>query len=103
MLSNIVKELIDTENKAKKIIEDAQIEAKKMIEKEQRRLIEVKEKLITDYNEEGQIILRNRIDEAHKKAQEIHDHSEKEKTNLKKDLKDKFDQAVEIVLDQIVK
>ncbi len=103
MLNKIVKGLKDTENDALKIIEEAQIEAKEMIENEKNKLVEIKEKIISDSHEKGKLILKNKIDKAHKKAKEIYEISEKEKTLLKKDIKDKFDQAVGIVLDQIVK
>ena len=103
MLKKIVEELTNVEDEAIKIIEDAQKEAQKMIENERNNQKQIKESVISEFNKKGQDIVKKRIDEAHKKAKEICITAEKEKGNITKNIKDKFDQAVEMVLDQIVK
>lgn len=102
MLKNIVKELSDVENEAKTIVEDAQKEGLKMIEDEKKKQLEAKSLLISECNEKGQKMVEERVDNAHKEAKQIYEKTNKIKEMIKKDTKDKFDQAVKIVLDQIV-
>ncbi|MDY0382224.1 MAG: hypothetical protein RBS20_00535 [Atribacterota bacterium] len=103
MLKKIVTELTNVENEAIKIMEDAQKEAQKMIEEEKNNQEQIKESVISDFNKKGQDMVKKRVDEAHKKAKEIYCATKEEKGEIVKNIKDKFDQAVEMVLDQIVK
>lgn len=103
MLKKIVKELTDIENEAVKIMEDARQEAQDLIEAERNKQNKIKEELITEFNKAGQEMVDERIKDALIKVKEIYNITEKEKKIIEKDAKDKFDQAVEMVLEQIVK
>ena len=103
MLKKIVKELTNVENEATKIMEDAQKEAQKMIEEEKHKQEQIKEGVISDFNKKGQDMVKERVDGAHKKAKEIYVATKEEKAMIVKNIKDKFGQAVEMVLDQITK
>lgn len=103
MLEKIVKELKDVENEAELIIRKTQKEAQKMIDDEKKRQKEIKEKIISDYHKKGQELVEERIKKANEKAKQIYDNSKIEIENIKNDIKNKFDQAVEMVLKQMVK
>ena len=103
MLKKIVKELTNAENEAITIMENARKEAQKMVEKEKNKQEQIKERAISEFNKKGQDMVKNRINEAHKKAEEIYITTKENKDEIIKNIKDKFDRAVEMVLDQIEK
>ncbi|HNR64757.1 MAG TPA: hypothetical protein PKJ95_00525 [Atribacterota bacterium] len=103
MLKKIVEELTDIENEAVKIMENAHQEAQNLIEAEKNKQERIKEELISEFNKAGQEMMNERINNALKKVKEIYNIIEAEKRIIEKDAKDKFDQAVEMVLEQIVK
>ena len=102
MLKKIVRELEDAEKKAEKMIQEAQKKAEKMIQEEIDGQIETREKLILELNKEGRNLLQVTIDNAHLKAKEIYEKNIKEQKDVKKNTLKKFDEAVEIILKQIV-
>ncbi len=103
MLKKIVKDLSDVENEAEYIIKNAQKEAQKMIEEEKKRQKEIKEKMISEYHKKGRDLVEERIKMANEKAKTIYVNSKAEIEKIKNDTKNKFEQAVEMVINQMVK
>lgn len=102
MLKKIIKELEDIEKEAENMILEAQKEAEKMILEEVDGQVEVRKKLILELNKEGQNLLQEAIDNAHLKAKEMYEKNVEEQKAIKQNTLKKFDEAVEIILKQIV-
>lgn len=103
MLKKIIKELKDTEHEAAQMIEDAKKEGKRMAQEESDKQEQTKNNLINELNQKGQDMIEDRTKKAQQKAKEIHENSKKEKQRLRNDLKKKYNQAIEMILDDLVK
>ena len=103
MLKKIVKELEDVEKEAEKMIQDAQAEAEKMIQDEINWQIENRNKLILKINQNGQNLVKETIDNAQVKAEGIYKANIIEQQKIRQESLNKFEEAVQIILKQIVK
>lgn len=103
MLKKIVRELEDIEKEAEKMIQDAQKEAEKMIQDEMNRQIENREKLILELNQTGQNLVKETTDNAQAKAEDIYEKNLIEQQKVRQNSLKIFEEAVQIILKQIVK
>jgi len=102
MLNKIVKELKDTEHEANKILENANEEAQKMILREKNQQKIYQDKAIEEFNTKGKNMVEERVKQARNKAKEIYENSKKDKENLRESLKNKYDKAIEMILNDLV-
>ena len=103
MLEKIIKELKDAENEAHKMIEDAKRKAQKMVQDEKNKQENSKNIMIDEWNQKGRDMVEDRVKKASEKSTEIYANSKKEKGEIRNDLKKKHDQAIEMILDRLVK
>ena len=103
MLKKIINELKNSENEANRIIDGANNEAQKQIAYEKEQLEIIKGDTIKEWNEKGQDMVDDRVKMAEQKANEIYENSKEEKNVMRKSLKNKYDKAIEMIINELVK
>jgi V/A-type H+/Na+-transporting ATPase subunit G/H len=103
MLKKIITELKDTENEAEKIIEDARLKAKRMMQDEKDKHEKNKNKISDQWNQKGQEMVEERTKKAHQNASDIHDNCKKEKDKLRNSFKSRKEEAIKMILNNLVK
>lgn len=103
MLKKIVKELEEVEKEAENIIEKAQNDAQKAIQEEINQQEEIRKKLIAELDKKGRELVDARINNALSEAEEIYEESVRERKIIEQNTMNKFEKAVQMILDQIVK
>jgi len=103
MLKKIINELKNSENEANRIIDGANNEAQKQIAYEKEQLEIIKGDTIKEWNEKGQDMVDDRVKMAEQKANEIYKNSKEEKILMRKSLKNKYDKAIEMIINELVK
>ncbi|MFA7574152.1 MAG: hypothetical protein WCY14_01475 [Arcobacteraceae bacterium] len=103
MLKKIINELKNSENEANRIIDGANNEAQKQIAYEKEQLEIIKDDTIKEWNKKGQAMVDDRVKMAKQKANEIYENSKEEKNVMRKSLKNKYDKAIEMIINELVK
>ncbi|MDD3640221.1 MAG: hypothetical protein PHE00_00290 [Atribacterota bacterium] len=103
MLKKIINELKNSENEANRIIDGANNEAQKQIAYEKEQLEIIKDDTIKEWNKKGQAMVDDRVKMAEQKANEIYENSKEEKNVMRKSLKNKYDKAIEMIINELVK
>ncbi|MDD4764257.1 MAG: hypothetical protein PHS39_00085 [Atribacterota bacterium] len=103
MLKKIINELKNLENEANRIIDGANNEAQKQIAYEKEQLEIIKDDTIKEWNKKGQAMVDDRVKMAEQKANEIYENSKEEKNVMRKSLKNKYDKAIEMIINELVK
>jgi len=103
MLKKIINELKNSENEANRIIDGANNEAQKQIAYEKEQLEIIKGDTIKEWNKKGQAMVDDRVKMAEQKANEIYENSKEEKNVMRKSLKNKYDKAIEMIINELVK
>lgn len=103
MLKKIVKELEEVEKEAENTIEKAQNDAQKAIQEEINQQEEIRKKLIAELDKKGRELVDARINNALSEAEEIYEESVRERKIIEQNTMNKFEKAVQMILDQIVK
>lgn len=103
MLKKIVKELEEVEKEAENIIEKAQNDAQKAIQEEINQQEEIRKKLIAELDKKGRELVDAKINNALSEAEEIYEESVRERKIIEQNTMNKFEKAVQMILDQIVK
>ncbi|HPK86448.1 MAG TPA: hypothetical protein PK267_00300 [Atribacterota bacterium] len=103
MLKKIVKELEEVEKEAENTIEKAQNDAQKAIQEEINQQEEIRKKLIAELNKKGRELVDAKINNALSEAEEIYEESVRERKIIEQNTMNKFEKAVQMILDQIVK
>lgn len=103
MLKKIINELKNSENEANRIIDGAKNETQKQIAYEKEQLEIIKGDTIKEWNKKGQAMVDDRVKMAKQKANEIYENSKEEKNVMRKSLKNKYDKAIEMIINELVK
>lgn len=103
MLKKIINELKNSENEANRIIDGAKNETQKQIAYEKEQLEIIKDDTIKEWNKKGQAMVDDRVKMAEQKANEIYENSKEEKNVMRKSLKNKYDKAIEMIINELVK
>lgn len=103
MLKKIVKELEEVEKEAENTIEKAQNDAQKAIQEEINQQEEIRKKLIAELDKKGQELVDAKINNALSGAEEIYEESVRERKIIEQNTMNKFEKAVQMILNQIVK
>lgn len=103
MLKKIVKELEEVEKEAENTIEKAQNDAQKAIQEEINQQEEIRKKLIAELDKKGRELVDAKINNALSEAEEIYEESVGERKIIEQNTMNKFEKAVQMILDQIVK
>ncbi|HOR42494.1 MAG TPA: hypothetical protein PK111_04960 [Atribacterota bacterium] len=103
MLKKIVKELEEVEKEAENTIEKAQNDAQKAIQEEINQQEEIRKKLIAELNKKGRELVDAKINNALSEAEEIYEESVRERKIIEQNTMNKFEKAVQMILNQIVK
>jgi len=103
MLKKIIKEIKDIENNAEKILEEAKKESEKLINDERQNQERIRNEKIDQWNKEGQEIVEYRTKKAQEKAKEIKGNCAKEKEWIRNSTEKKFDKAIKMILDKLVR
>lgn len=103
MLKKIVKELEEVEKEAENTIEKAQNDAQKAIQEEINQQEEIRKKLIAELDKKGRELVDAKINNALSEAEEIYEESVRERKIIEQNTMNKFEKAVQMILDQIVK
>lgn len=103
MLKKIVKELEEVEKEAENTIEKAQNDAQKAIQEEINQQDEIRKKLIAELDKKGRELVDAKINNALSEAEEIYEESVRERKIIEQNTMNKFEKAVQMILDQIVK
>lgn len=103
MLKKIVKELEEVEKEAENTIEKAQNDAQKAIQEEINQQEEIRKKLIAELDKKGRELVDAKINNALSEAEEIYEESVRERKIIEQNTMNKFEKAVQMILNQIVK